>query len=161
MTLDQYMGPFPPPPDHSKTAKRARYKRGPKSTETGPVVGIHEESEVPPMPKIEDYGWRPDAPGAKSGRGSFETKAQEDAYNEALEAFYFWNRGKDAPAGKPITVNRPNIPNRYDREALADFYEGKSLKRAQSHYDYLILRAGGVTEKEAFSATLFMYAPTI
>ncbi len=55
MTLDQYMGPFPPPPDHSKPTKRGPYKRGPKSAESSPVVGVYEAQSKPPHTNGQQY----------------------------------------------------------------------------------------------------------
>lgn len=131
--------------------KRGPYKRGPKSTESGPVVGLHEDAPaaIPPVPKPEDYGWRPDRPGANSWRGSFETKSQEQAYHDAFDRHVAAVYGQMLP---PIIVPRNNIPNRYDREALADFYHGDQLGLANNHFDYMASR--GDSDKIAFAATL-------
>ena len=184
---------------NSKAGNRGPYKRGTKSTETASVVGVYEDAPaaIPPMPKLEDFGWRPDRPGTNSGRGSFETKAQEDAYNAAFnrhvaavnsqvsplvtmpkpedfgwedadplggnggggwqieggeEAYYeALDKAFGRPQG-PMVVPRNNVPNRYDREALADFYNGDQLGYAENHFDYM--EARGDSEKMAFAATL-------
>ena len=130
---------------------RGPYKRGPKSTETGPVAGVYEAPDaIPPMPKPEDYGWRPERPGANSGRGSFETKAQEQAYYDAFDRHVAAVNGQMPP---PVITQRPNIPNRYDREALADFYDGPMLAPALALYEDCTNM--GYTAKAAFSQVLF------
>ena len=91
---------------NSEPGKRGPYKRGPKSTETTPVVGVYED-----------------------------------------------------PQG-PIIVPRNNIPNRYDREALADFYKDQSLDEARAHFDELVF-SEGFSEKECFSNTLYSVVPNI
>ncbi len=197
---------------NSEPGKRGPYKRGPKSTETASVVGVYEDAPaaIPPMPKLEDFGWRPDRPGTNSGRGSFETKAQEDAYNAAFnrhvaavnsqvsplvtmpkpedfgwedadplggnggggwtmeggeEAYhdacaqYVIATSTAAPTAlPPIIVPRNNIPNRYDREALTDFYDGPMLAPALALYEDCINM--GYTAKVAFSQVLFQLSAT-
>lgn len=143
---------------NGKPKQRAPYKRGPKSTETGMVVGVHEEPEVPPMPKPETYGWEAACPLGSNGGGGWQIEGGEEAYHEALARHV---AAVNAQPGKPIPINRPNIPNRYDREALRDFYDGTALKEAHAHFDYLVKNARGVTEKQAFAATIFEHAPTI
>lgn len=138
--------------------KRGPYKRGPKSTESGPVVGLHEDAPaaIPPVPKPEDYGWRPDRPGANSWRGSFETKSQEQAYHDAFDRHVAAVYGQMLP---PIIVPRNNIPNRYDRAALADFYGDDENKRAFILLGYGVAKEKGLSEKQAFVAALHYIRP--
>lgn len=139
---------------NGKPKQRAPYKRGPKSTETGMVVGIHEEPEVPPMPKPETYGWEAACPLGSNGGGGWQIEGGEEAYHEALARHV---AAVNAQPGKPITVNRPNIPNRYDREALADFIEGDALARAQAHFDRLKNEPCPISDKTMFLLMLLTY----
>lgn len=190
---------------NSEPGKRGPYKRGPKSTETASVVGVYEDAPaaIPPMPKLEDFGWRPDRPGTNSGRGSFETKAQEDAYNAAFnrhvaavnsqvsplvtmpkpedfgwedadplggnggggwqieggeEAYYeALDKAFGRPQG-PMVVPRNNVPNRYDRGALADFITDlPTLGRAQKHFDRITSTEPPMSVKGAFRLMLITY----
>ena len=136
--------------------KRAPYKRGPKSTETASVVGVYEDAPaaIPPMPKPEDYGWSPDRPGANSGRGSFETKSQEGAYNAAFDRHVAAVNGRTPP---PVIVPRNNIPNRYDREALEAVGEWVRLPPPITSESLLhffdVLKVVGATDRGAFFGT--------
>ncbi len=137
--------------------EKLRRKHHARSAELALVVGVYEDAPaaIPPMPKPEDYGWRPDRPGANSGRGSFETKSQEQAYCDAFDRHVAAVNGQTP---SPVIVPRNNVPNRYDRGALADFITDlPTLGRAQKHFDRITSTEPPMSVKGAFRLMLITY----
>ena len=136
--------------------EKLRRKHHARSTELAPVVGVYEDAPaaIPPIPKPEDYGWRPERKGAHGCHGSFKTKAQEQAYYAAFDRHVAAVIGQTPP---PVIVPRNNIPNRYDREALEAVGEWVRLPppiTAESLLHFFdVLKVVGATDRGAFFGT--------